>query len=174
MGSKMIKWKTVIFRNVTYDNYLVYEDGKVFSKKTQRYMKPGHNNKGYAFIHLPGLRGSAYIHHIVAESFLGLRPKGMTIDHIDGNKLNNHVSNLEYVTNAENMRRARAMGTFDFSKKPVIGIDIKTGDSKEWASLAEAADEVAGIKSAYANISSCIAGRKTTAYGMIWQYKEQS
>jgi hypothetical protein len=51
---------------------------------------------------------------LVAHAFIGPRPPGMTIDHKDGNKLNNAASNLEYVTNKENTRRAIALGNFRF------------------------------------------------------------
>ena len=47
---------------------------------------------------------------LVAQAFIGERPEGYQIDHIDGNKQNNHVSNLEYVTPSENMIRATKKG----------------------------------------------------------------
>lgn len=51
-----------------------------------------------------------YVHELVAAVFLGPRPKGATINHIDGIKTNNTPDNLEYVTHAHNMRHARDMG----------------------------------------------------------------
>lgn len=48
------------------------------------------------------------VHLLVAEAFIGPRPAGMEVDHVYGNKSNFHVSNLEYVTRSENMRRAWA------------------------------------------------------------------
>ena len=54
-----------------------------------------------------------FVHTLVAEAFIGPRPEGLVIDHIDGNPKNNHVSNLEYVTQKENMRRARELGLWD-------------------------------------------------------------
>lgn len=50
------------------------------------------------------------MHKLVAEVFLGSRPPGMQVDHIDGNKRNNAASNLEYVTGKESMRRAYRLG----------------------------------------------------------------
>jgi len=59
---------------------------------------------------VPILKRRLYIHALVAEAFLGPKPDGCVVDHVDGNKQNNLPSNLEYVSRAENNRRACAMG----------------------------------------------------------------
>lgn len=50
------------------------------------------------------------VHVLVAEAFLGPRPPGHEIDHVDGDHTNNRADNLEYVTPRENERRAQALG----------------------------------------------------------------
>jgi hypothetical protein len=50
-----------------------------------------------------------YVHKIVAVSFLGDPDDGLEVNHIDGNKLNNVLSNLEYVTHQRNMQHAREL-----------------------------------------------------------------
>ena len=47
---------------------------------------------------------------LVAQNFIGERPKGLQINHNDGNKLNNYASNLEYVTAKENVLHAYKNG----------------------------------------------------------------
>lgn len=50
------------------------------------------------------------VHSLIAELFHGKRPENLVVNHIDGNKLNNHPNNLEYVTIAENIRHSIEMG----------------------------------------------------------------
>lgn len=51
-----------------------------------------------------------YVHVLVAEAFLGPKPEGHEINHIDGNKANASAANLEYVTHTGNMQHALRMG----------------------------------------------------------------
>jgi|SRR5215469_3662062 len=57
-----------------------------------------------------GRRHSCLVHHLVARSFLGQCPAGKQLDHLDGDKLNNKASNLEYVSPKENTQRAIRTG----------------------------------------------------------------
>ncbi len=50
------------------------------------------------------------VHQCVASAFLGTKPQGYAINHIDGDKANNHVANLEYVTYTQNSEHAVAIG----------------------------------------------------------------
>jgi len=77
-----------------------------------RLIKPCINEKGYCFFTatLDGRRSNPKIHRLVAEAFIGPRPDGMEINHLDGNKRNNAVTNLEYVTRSENYLHAYAIG----------------------------------------------------------------
>lgn len=54
---------------------------------------------------------STFVHAIVAEAFIGPRPAGMDVRHLDGDPSNNHVSNLAYGTRAENFADAISHGT---------------------------------------------------------------
>lgn len=54
-------------------------------------------------------RLATYVHKLVAEYFIGPRPTGYEIDHIDGNYLNNSVDNLRYVTKKENMNNPNTL-----------------------------------------------------------------
>ena len=66
----------------------------------ERVLKPATAAGGYLFVDLRRNKASfnKRIHHLVAEAFIGDRPKGMVVHHIDGNKQNNNATNLEYLT----------------------------------------------------------------------------
>jgi hypothetical protein len=91
-----------------FDHYAISEDGILYSKAygNWRIVKGHFNNHGYRVAHLckSGIRHRKMIHSLVAEMFIGSRPKGTEIRHLDGNKLNNHYRNLSYGTHSENMR----------------------------------------------------------------------
>lgn len=78
---------------------------------TKNHRSRSTNNAGYFIIQL---EKCVTIHRIVAETFLGAIPKGYDVDHIDGDKSNNNITNLEVVTHKENMiryyQRQRAAG----------------------------------------------------------------
>jgi len=67
------------------------------------------SNSGYRLIqpYLNGNRQLKYVHHLIAETFLGLKPSDCEIDHIDRNKLNNNYLNLRYVTHKQNMKNTK-------------------------------------------------------------------
>lgn len=63
----------------------------------------------------PGTRQKQhYVATVVAAAFLGEKPAGTETNHIDGNRDNNRVSNLEYVTHLENVRHAIRLGRMSF------------------------------------------------------------
>ena len=89
-------------RSVTYkDKYIVYEDGNVYSLSKNKMMKPTLQKNGYCKIYI--CDKNTWLHRFIMEAFNG--KSDLTVDHIDGNAQNNNLSNLEYVTQAENTRR---------------------------------------------------------------------
>lgn len=83
----------------------VDKDNKV---KKYLYMSSNKNRKGYLMIGLTKnkIRYRFSVHSLVVREFIGIRKYNLQVNHKDGNKLNNHYSNLEYITCFENIRHA--------------------------------------------------------------------
>lgn len=72
-------------------------------------LKPQRSTDGYVRLSL-GHKNSVFIHKLVSAVFIGLCPKGMEVNHIDLNKTNNRVDNLEYLTHVDNVKHVTAKG----------------------------------------------------------------
>lgn len=84
-------------------------------------MSPISNGLGYLQVKLRhnGKRHNKYIHRLVWETFKGEIPKHLEINHIDHNKLNNSLSNLELVSHSENLKKAvQKYGYFGSMNRP--------------------------------------------------------
>ena len=97
--------------------YQVSNTGKVKSLRAKLVMKQKTNNCGYSEISLcvSQKRKSFLVHRLVALAFLPNYDNKKQVNHIDGNKKNNHTENLEWCTASGNMRHSLDMGLRDFS-----------------------------------------------------------
>ena len=87
-----------------YPNYLIYDDGRCWSKCSKKFLKPQVSNHTYLNYTLSkdGIIKTFYIHKLVAEHYLPPKPTPLhEIDHADRNKKNNHFSNLRWATRSE-------------------------------------------------------------------------
>lgn len=140
-------------------------------------LKPNTTRDGYLEVHISKDSKRRYflIHRLVAQAFIDNPDNKPQVNHIDGDKSNNNVSNLEWVTNGENQRHAydnglkSARGAYEANRKPVRC--VTTG--KEFNSIKEAA--------LYYNIKSdskiCNCCKKQQKYAgkfngkrLVWEY----
>lgn len=115
-------------------------NGKGFINKVERILKSRLSFKGYPCIDLnthEGVKKNIVIHRLVAQAFIPNPENKPQVNHIDGNKQNNAVENLEWVTNSENMKHATING---LRHKP-------TGSKNHWAKLDE--NKVVEIREKY-------------------------
>lgn len=170
-------WKSVVGYEGLYE---VSNMGRVKSlprpRCQGRILKP-HINKGYEYVHLckNGKPYYAKIHRIVADAFLDAVPNKIHVNHIDGNKLNNSVENLEWCTSSENLKHARENGlnittalNNPYTSKAIEMIS-SDGIIKTFPSFMEA-ERQTGIKRQ--SIYLCCMNKKGhhTAGGYAWRY----
>jgi len=108
-------------------NYYAKRDGTIYNSKYMRLLnptKPG--NHGYYEVNINGK--TRLVHRLILETFVGPCPEGMECRHLDGNKLNNHVDNLQWGSRSENVQDAIKHGTF--KAQPPDNTGSKNGMSK--------------------------------------------
>ena len=96
-----------------FSNYLIYNNGDVYSKKREIFLKPRYDKTGYARYDMRSDDKQTHTkkaHQLVCIAYLGLIPEYKTksilvIDHIDNNKTNNYLHNLQIITREQNLRR---------------------------------------------------------------------
>ena len=85
------------------DNLIVLENGKIYIEMKNKCKLTGLTKTKSGYLRV-GVKGKVmYVHRLVMLSFCG--KSDLTVDHIDGNKENNNLNNLEYVTQTENAKR---------------------------------------------------------------------
>lgn len=105
-------WRPVVGFEGRYD---VSDLGRVWSHVTNRVLRPGLTSCGYLSVVLyydckPKKCKSFLVHHLVLAAFVGPKPSGYEVDHGLRGKQCNELTNIEYVTHAENNRRNSERG----------------------------------------------------------------
>lgn len=165
-----------IWRDIEgYHDYQVSNLGRVKSLKygKEKILRGCKDSDGYLLINLwkDGKKKSYKIHRLVASAFLDNPNNLPEVNHIDEDKTNNCVSNLEwcsgeynfnYGTRIERITKANSIPIFQFTKQSEF--------IRKWGSTKDIEREL-GI--AHSNISSCCKGKMKTCGGYKWGYAHE-
>lgn len=155
---------------------VVNRNGAKVSRKG-RILRPGKDGYGYLLVGLSedGKKKLFSVHRLVWEAFNGKRPEGMQINHIDEDKANNRLDNLNLMTPKQNMnwgtgnqRRSTNHINHKSLSKAVVQYDLQGNFIAEYPSQHEAERQLGICNS---NICSALNGRQETAGGFKWKYK---
>ena len=125
------------------DLYEINKNGDVRNAKTKKLIVGDINNCGYYRVALynQGQSKKYFRHRLVAEHFLD-KPEGKDfVNHIDGDKSNNSLENLEWVSQSENEKHAFANGLKQKTNKPFI-IEFINGEVKKYENQYICAEEI--------------------------------
>lgn len=138
--------KEIIIDNIR-TSYYITEEGKCYNSKTNKYLKGQENYKNGYFSYIltmpDGSKKRCLAHRLVAIAFIPNNDSEKNqINHIDGNKLNNCVDNLEWVSQEENQQHAIQLGlrqfehVFCFTKdKKLVAEYLSVADAAKAANL---------------------------------------
>lgn len=150
--------------------------------KVEHILVPSKNHKGYLSVNLrkEGKANFFSIHRLVAQTFISNPNNLAQVDHIDDNKENNNVDNLQWISNEDNMKKAWLTGARSKEKtykrgkentcaRIVNQYDLNGQFIKKWYCIRDIQREL-GFDNR--NISACCRRKRPTAYGYIWRYAE--
>lgn len=108
-------------RKSTTNKYVELNDSnyKILDDKVYRIVNIWDNGRGYLCCKLKNRKGSKnlYVHRLVYRTFVGVIPSDKEIDHIDNNKYNNSVDNLQLLTHSENICKMKSVYGFKLKKR---------------------------------------------------------
>jgi hypothetical protein len=162
-----------------FENYIITNTGKVYSKKSKRFLNPSLNGSGYHIIDLYSTecdetkeskdytrkrherRTKFRVHYLVAKHFIeNIDVETKTeVNHKDKNRINNNVSNLEWVSPKENLQHAHNKKVFQYDKSDKL---VKVYESSVQASRDNNIDPK--------TLSSAIKN-KTFTGGFYWKFE---
>lgn len=164
-----------IWRNIKgYEGlYQVSNFGKVLSMKSKKELKVIRLHDGYLYINLYKNRKCKKnaIHRLVAQAFILNHNNKPQVDHINGDKFNNNVTNLRWVTQSENMmgygyeQRKATLKKVMCRTHPIKAIQTSTNTAMRFNSPKEASKH--GFD--YSHILKCLKGIEKTHKGFIFE-----
>lgn len=157
------EWREI----VGFPNYLVSSLGRIYNMKHDRFLKEFYTY-GYAHVQLycEGRAVTKKVHRLVAEAFLYRENLNDVVNHIDGDRGNNVVFNLEWCSQSQNVRHSYYIGNkFATNKKEVCVVETQ----ECFDSLTDCAQAISGQTS---SISMCLSGKLKKHRGLTFKIKE--
>ena len=172
MGTEI--WRTVVYKGEIYDNFKVSNLGKImnlnyYNTGKAKLIEPSDDGHGYLKVYLSKNKETktCLVHRLVAEVFLPNPDNLPEVNHIDEDKTNNRVDNLEWKSHRDNCnhgtRNERIAKTMS---KKVLQLSLSGDLIREWPSTRECGRN--GFNQG--NIVSCCNGKLPHYKGFLWKY----
>jgi hypothetical protein len=153
-------------------NYIIYNDGRLFSVKSGKFLVPNVAQGGYLQygLYINGKIKQYKIHRLVAEYFIKNpdSTKYYEVNHIDGDKTNNHVDNLEWCDRKYNTYYSKTWENANLANQIRIAkCDVKTHEILEIYDSIRIASKANNCSEQ--NIGQVLRGKQLSAKGYYWK-----
>lgn len=154
-----------------YDNYEIYADGRIWSYRKNKYLKPQTNNRGYKLVNLYDNDGNSktyLLHRVIYETFSGEPiPDGMQINHRNEIKTDNRFfENLELVSPKENSN----YGSRNSRVSKALSKQVGAFKNDKLVMTFQSTQEASRQGFSQSHIVNCCNGERKTHKGYTWKY----
>ena len=176
---EILEGNKLIAEVLVNQGYVINKDGTIYGKRG-KLLKLHKCTSGYYQLNIGKPTKSYLVHRLVAELFIPNPENLPEVNHIDGDKTNNNVKNLEWCTRSQNIQHGTKIGLIPapwknktgsqhIRSKTTLQLNMNDEIVNEFGSAREAARET-NIN--YGTISNVLIGKGKTAGGYKWKYKE--
>lgn len=159
------EWREVIIDKKKMEGYFVSSLGRFKNKKRiiMKDYKPHHS--GYIYVRVNKQKYA--LHRLIAQTFIPNLEEKPFVNHIDGNKINNSVSNLEWCSCSENNLHNHKIGLNKGHTRQIAQYDLEMNEIKKFNKILDASKE---LNICYSSIKAVLCKKQNTAGGFIFKY----
>lgn len=161
-------WKEINMKNEDTSGYFVSSLGRFKNKKGVIMKNYNPHHSGYIYLRI-NIKKYA-LHRVVALTFIENTENKPFVNHIDGNKLNNKIDNLEFVTCSENNIHAHKIGLNKGYSRKITQYDLEMNEIQQFDKIKDASIK---LDICYSSIKAALYKKQKTTGGFIFKYLEE-
>lgn len=165
----MEQWKKI----TEATNYEVSNLGRIRNTKSGQILNPGVAGNGYKQVSLKMIQSNKfekrYVHRLVATYWIDNPDNKKEVNHINLDRADNRVENLEWITSSENQKHKYQNGNYKTSNRKVVQMDLNENEIAIFDSVIAAANALGVDRQGIDKVCKGTYGRKTAA-GYKWKY----
>lgn len=162
-------WRPIVIEGVDTTGYLVSNMARIRNGRNTIYENHKPHGSGYIYIHIQYKKYA--LHRLVAQVFIENPENKPYVNHIDGVKTNNNLTNLEWATPTENNKHTHTTGLITTFKRKIIQYDINMNELARFNSIVEGAKAL-GLSPS--NIKGVLYNKQKSSYGFIFRYNDDN